>query len=84
MSLARATVTTTQTVGDSTQVMDMRGRGWAPVFGGGLEFWLTPRLGLLFDGQYLGLKGKDERDSGIEVLDDKLFTAQAGVTIRFP
>ena len=53
-----------------------------PVFGAGLEIWLTPRLGLLFDGQYLGLKGKDERDSGIDVLDDKLLTAQAGVTIR--
>ena len=84
MSLAKATVATTQTVGDSRQIMDMRGRGWAPVFGGGLELWLTPRLGLLFDGQYLGLKGKDERDSGIDVLDDKLLTAQAGVTFRFP
>jgi hypothetical protein len=84
MSLSRATVTTTQTVGESTQTMDMRGRGWAPVFGGGLEIWLKPRLGLYVDGQYLRLKGKDERDSGIDVLDDKLLTAQAGVTFRLP
>jgi hypothetical protein len=81
LSLDRATVTTTQTVGESTQIIQMRARGWAPVYGGGLEIWLKPRLGLYFDGQYVGLKGKDEHDSGIEV-DDKLLTAQAGVTIR--
>ena len=82
LSLARATVTTTQTVGESTQKMQMRARGWSPVYGGGLEFWLKPRFGLYFDGQYLRLKGKDERNTGIEV-DDALLTAQAGVTIRF-
>ena len=81
MSLSRATVTTTQTVDDSKQTFEMRARGWAPVYGAGLEVWLKPRFGLYFDGQYLGLKGKDERDSGIEA-DDRLLTAQVGVTFR--
>jgi hypothetical protein len=81
LSLSRATVTTTQTVDESTQIIQMRAKGWAPVYGAGLEIWLKPRFGLYFDGQYLGLKGKDERDSGLEV-DDRLLTAQVGVTIR--
>jgi hypothetical protein len=83
LNLNRSTVTTRETVGESTQTFAMRTRGWAPVFGGGVEIWLSPRLGLYVDGQHLGLKGKDDRDSGIEV-DDTLLTAQAGLTIRFP
>jgi hypothetical protein len=83
LSLARATVTTTQTVGESTQTLAMRTRGWAPVFGAGVEIWLSPRLGLDLDGLHLGLKGEDERDSGIAV-DDTLLTAQVGLTIRIP
>jgi hypothetical protein len=59
----------------------VRARGWAPVFGGGLEVWLSPRFGLFVDAQRLGLKGKDEKGSAIEV-DDTLLTAQAGLTVR--
>ena len=81
MSLGRSTLTTTQTMGAGTETLAVRTRGWAPIFGGGLEVWLSPRLGLYVDGQRLGLKGKDDRDSGIEI-DDTLLTAKAGVTLR--
>jgi len=81
MSLDRTTQTTTQTMGDSTETLAVRARGWAPVFGGGLEVWLSPRLGLFADAQRLGFKSKDERDSPIDI-NDTLFTAQAGVTVR--
>jgi hypothetical protein len=82
MSFDRTTLTTKQTMGESMETLAMRARGWAPVFGGGLEFSLSPRFGLYVDAQRLGLKGKDEQGSGIEV-DDTLLTAQAGLTIRF-
>jgi hypothetical protein len=81
MSFDRATVTTTQTMGESSETLAVRARGWAPVFGGGLEVWLSPRFGLFVDAQRLGLKGKDEKGSAIEV-DDTLLTAQAGLTVR--
>ena len=81
MSLGRATVTTIETIGENTETLAMRARGWAPVYGGGVEVWLSPRLGVFADAQRLGLKGKDERDSGIE-LNDTLLTAQAGLTLR--
>lgn len=83
LSLGRATLTTTQTIGDGTQTLQMRARGWAPVFGGGVEIWLSPRLGLFADGQRLGLKGKDEGDSGA-TMNDTLLTAQVGLAVRFP
>jgi len=81
MSFGRTTETTTQTMGESKETLAVRARGWAPVFGGGLEVWLSPRLGLFADAQRLGFKSKDERDSPIEI-NDTLFTAQAGVTVR--
>jgi len=83
MSFDRATVTTTQTTGEGTQTLAMRARGWAPVFGAGVEVWLSPRFGIYADGQRLGLKGKDEHDSPLE-LDDTQLTVLAGLTVRLP
>jgi len=61
----------------------MRARGWAPVFGARVEVWLSPRFGIYADGQRLGLKGKDEHDSPLE-LDDTQLTVLAGLTVRLP
>jgi opacity protein-like surface antigen len=97
MGLHRATVTTAQTQNDTTvtvngvaqtvaggtQIIQMRTRGWAPVYGGGAEVWISPRIGVFGDVQGIGLKGTDDRGSGIEI-DDRVLTVQIGFAIRFP
>jgi hypothetical protein len=97
MSLHRATLTTTQTLSDTTvvindvtqtvpggtQIFQMRTRGWAPVYGGGVEVWLTPFAGIYGEVLRIGLKGTDDRGSGIRI-DDAAITVQVGFTIRVP
>ncbi len=97
LSYHRATLTTTQTVNDTTiaidgatqtvaggtQILQMRTRGWAPVYGGGVEVWLSRLVGIYGDVQRIGLKGKDDRGADIEI-DDAAITAQVGVTVRLP
>lgn len=97
LGLHRATLTTTQTTTDRTIVVDdveqtvpggtqtlqMRTKGWAPVYGGGVEIWLTPSIGIYGEGQRIGLKGTDDRGSGITT-DDAAITVQVGLTIRLP
>ena len=97
LSLSRLTLTTTETVNETsvvidgvtqtvpagTQILQLRAKGWAPVYGGGVEVWLSPRIGIYGDVQRIGLKGKDDRDADIHI-DDAVITAQGGVTVRFP
>jgi hypothetical protein len=96
LSLHRATLTTTQTLDDSTVVIDgvsqtvpggtqvfqVRTRGWAPVYGGGVEVWLSPVVGIYGEMQRIGLKGSDDRGADIDI-DDALVTIQGGLTVRF-
>jgi hypothetical protein len=97
MGLHRATLTTTQTLNDTTvvindveqtvsggtQILQMRTQGWAPVYGGGVEVWLSPIVGIYGEVQRVGLKGKDDRGADIEV-DDAVITAQVGFIVRLP
>lgn len=97
LGLSRTTLTTTQTVNETsvvidgvtqtipggTQILQGRMRGWAPVYGGGVEIWLSPIIGIYGEAQRIGLKGKDDRDADIEI-DDAVITAQVGLTVRFP
>jgi hypothetical protein len=97
LSVHRATLTTTQTVNATTvvvdgvtqtvpggtQILQMRTRGWAPVYGGGVEIWMSPLIGIYGEAQRLGLKGNDDRGADIEI-DDAVITVQVGVTVRFP
>ena len=97
LGLHRATLTTTQTVNDSTvviggatqtvpggtQILQVRTKGWAPVYGGGVEVWLSPFLGIYGEAQRIELKGDDDRGADIEI-DDAVITAQVGLTVRFP
>lgn len=97
LGLHRATLTTTQTLNDTTivvddveqtvpggtQILQMRTKGWAPVYGGGVEIWLSPSIGIYGEAQRIGLKGTDDRGSGIKT-EDAVITAQIGLTIRFP
>jgi hypothetical protein len=72
----------TQTVAGGTQILQTRTRGWAPVYGGGVEIWLSPLVGIYGEAQRIGLKGKDDRDADIDI-DDAVITVQVGVTVRF-
>jgi hypothetical protein len=97
IGLHRATLTTTQTLNDTTvvindveqtapggtQILQMRTRGWAPVYGGGVEVWLSPLIGIYGEVQRIGVKGTDDRGSGIKI-EDAVITAQVGLAIRFP
>jgi hypothetical protein len=96
LSLHRATLTTTQTMNETTVVVDgvtqtipggtqvfqSRTRGWAPVYGGGAEIWLSSVVGIYGEVQRIGLKGSDDRSADIDI-DDAEVTVQAGVTVRF-
>ena len=93
----RATFTTVQTheettitvggveqiVPGGTQTLQYRTGGWAPVYGGGLEVWLTPVFGFYGDVQRIDLKGNDLAGTPLR-LDDAVITAQVGLTFRIP
>ena len=97
MGYHRATLTTTETVNETTVVVDgisqtipggtqiiqVETSGWAPVFGGGAEVWLSPIVGIWGEVQRLGLKGEDRR-GGEARIDDAAITAQFGLTFRLP
>ena len=97
LALHRATLTTIETINATTitvdgveqtipggnQTFQFRTKGWAPVYGGGAEVWLSPRVGISGEVQRIGLKGDDDRGADFEI-DDGLITIQGGVTIRFP
>ena len=96
LNLHRETLTTTQTLDDTTveidgvtqtipggtQILQFRTRGWTPVYGGGVEVWLSRFVGIHGDVQRIGLKGSDDRGADIDI-DDALITVQGGVTVRF-
>jgi hypothetical protein len=83
----RATFTTSQTIDDKTVTIDgvsqivpggeqtfqWRTEGWAPVFGGGAEVWVTRVFGLYGEFGRLGLKGGDV--GGGEARTDEIMTS---------
>jgi hypothetical protein len=73
----------TQTVPGGTQILQSRTTGWAPVYGGGAEIWLSSIVGIFGEFQRIELKGSDDRGADIEINDAEQ-TIQAGVTVRFP
>jgi hypothetical protein len=57
-----------------------RTRGWGWLLGGGVEVWMTPRIGIYAEFGRVALKGASI-DGGEGVLDDKLTVAAAGLRI---
>ena len=73
----------TQTIPGGTQVIQSRTSGWAPVYGGGAEIWLSQFFAIFGEMQRIELKGPDDRGADIEI-DDAELNVQVGVTIRIP
>ena len=71
MNYHRAKSLTTQTVGDASQTLEMKTKGWSWVFGGGGEVWVGPVFALYGELGFAALKGKNEA-GGEGVLDDRL------------
>ena len=74
----RATFTTHETIDDTTTpggttTLQWRTEGWAPVFGGGVEVWLTSSIGIYGEFARLGLKGAEDGVGEAEI--DKTMTA---------
>lgn len=76
-----ATFSTTQTAGDLTQTFELRTTGWGWGFGGGLEVWVAPAVGIYAEGGRAAIKG--EGPVGAEgSIDDRLTFLFAGLRIR--
>jgi hypothetical protein len=75
----RATFTTHETIDDTTTIpggtttLQWRTEGWALVFGGGVEVWLTSSIGIYGEVSRLGLKGVE--DGVGEAETDEMITA---------
>lgn len=95
MNYQRSTMGTTQTIDDltitvngapqtvagGTQTFELKTAGWSWLAGGGLEVWLTRRLGLYAEAGRIRLKG-EEVNGGEGVLDDHLTTVFIGARLR--
>lgn len=73
----------TQTLRGGTQTYQVRTEGWGPVFGGGLEVWISPRFAIFGEGERTALVGEDTRGGEAEI-DDAIVSVKAGVAFRLP
>lgn len=90
-----ATTTTTERIADQTvtvddqevvlpggtQVFTLNTKGWSWLFGGGAEFWVSPRFALYGDLTYLKLKG-DDADGGEGSFDDRAILLMMGAKFK--
>ncbi len=76
-----ATTTLVQTVGSATQTVATRTDGWGYTFGGGLEAWISDRLGLYGEAGATKIKGNERLAGEIEI-DDRLTHLLLGVRFR--
>jgi hypothetical protein len=66
-----AKATTKNTIDGALQTLEVQTQGWGWLFGGGLEVWMAPAVGLYADAGFVGLKGA--AIGGGEVrLDDRM------------
>jgi hypothetical protein len=70
-----------QTVAGGTQRFQLRTAGWGWTFGGGLEVWATPRVGIYGEVGRLALKGA-ARDDAEGEMDDGLTSVLFGMRFR--
>ena len=69
------------TVPGGTQTLEVQTEGWAYLFGGGIEGWVSPRFALFGDGSFYKLKG--EAKSGTDIpIDGHVFTVVAGIRLK--
>ncbi len=64
-----------------TQVSETDTAGWGWIVGGGLEVWMSPRVGLVMAVDWAALKG-DARDASDARLDERTTLVTVGVQLR--
>lgn len=69
------------TVVGGTQTLEVKTGGWAYLFGGGIEGWVSPRFALFGDANYYKLKGPAESGTDIP-MDGHVFTVVAGIRLK--
>ena len=78
----RATRTTKQTAGTETQTTALKTQGWGPLFGGGLEGWVTPAFAIYFEAAFGSLKGKPTVRMVEGDLDEGFKSVMVGARVR--
>ena len=69
------------TVPGGTQTLEVQTDGWAYLFGGGIEGWVSPRFALFGDGSFYKLEGKAKSGTDIPI-DGHVFTVVAGIRLK--
>lgn len=78
----RATTTTKQTAGTATQTAALKTQGWGPLYGAGLEGWVTPAFAIYFEGALGSLKGKPTVRTVEGDLDEGFKYVMVGLRVR--
>ena len=81
MNFHRATFTTVQTINESSQTFQWRSEGWGHAFGGGVEVWLSSRVGIYGELTRLALKG-DDVGGGEARTDAEMTSIVVGLRVR--
>ena len=69
------------TVPGGTQTLEVQTEGWAYLFGGGIEGWVSPRFALFGDASYFKLEGPAKTGTDIP-MDGRVFTVVAGIRLK--
>lgn len=70
-----------RTIPGNRQTFELPTAGWGLVFGGGLEFWVTPGIGIYGEFSRAALKGK-ARDDREGTIDERYTSIFAGVRVH--
>jgi hypothetical protein len=81
MSYHQATHVTSQTIADASQRVELQTEGWNPVYGGGAEIWVKPRVAIFGQLDFAKVKGKATDDSEFTI-DDRARTVIAGIRVH--
>lgn len=64
-----------------SQTLSLETDGWGWQFGGGLEWWWTPRVSLFGEGEFIRLRGNDNT-GGDARIEENLLVVSGGVRVR--
>lgn len=78
----RATIGSVQTWIDVEDRFELSTTGWGWTFGGGLEAWMAPAVGIYLEAGRAALKGSGRETGGEGRFDDRMSYAVAGLRVR--
>jgi hypothetical protein len=77
----QATSTTVETIGGVSQTLAFRTKGIGWLYGAGMEWWITSRVGVFGEAGIVRIQG-DAEGSGEARIDDRLRSVLAGVRVH--